>query len=300
MRKAAAMLGLGTACAWPRGAALRLPSTLRPQEVSSSRPTRTGWVDRSATDTTGIQGQWHAFADERFGAPRSDCETTAFGECCIVHEPAPGSTYAPTPGLGMCASGSSPDSTGSRGLSHPLSPWVGRASSSSSACRTGPEPRASVDPPAGQPYDAVAHGVTGFAFDIDSEPGSGTGLLVTTVGPGESFAESAPIYWGGAHLDASPVHAGHNEFHWNEVGPESLRRDSNAPRVGFLVAGNDSAAVSYAFCIDNLTALRSVETNPRSGSAIGHDSFPTRAAMSTNPRRGRPRFRARGLRRPMA
>jgi len=229
-------------------------------------PDATGWVNRSATGTTGIQGQWHAFADTRFGARASDCQTTAFGECSIVHEPAPGSSYAPTAGLGMCTSGV-------------IARWISRSSGLTPDYSPGwagivleldmpdwPEPRASVDAPAAQPYNAVARGVTGFAFDIDSEPAPGAGLLVTTVGPGESSAGSTPVYWGGAHLDASPVHAGHNEFRWNEVGPGSFD-GTRMFRVGFLVAGNDSEAVSYEFCVDNLTALRSSgATSSRSAS----------------------------------
>lgn len=265
MRKAVVMLGLGTASALAAGCGASGANETPAAGDQRLAPDATGWVGRSATGTTGIQGQWHAFADSRFGTPAGDCQTTAFGECSIVHEPAPGSTYAPTSGLGMCTSGIIARWIyGSQGLTPDYSPgWAGIVLEL--GMPDWPEPRASVDPPAGQPYDAVAHDVTGFAFDIDSEPAAGAGLLVTTVGPGESSAESAPISWGGAHLDASPVHAGHNEFHWNEVGSGSFD-GTRMFRLGFLVAGNDSAAVSYAFCIDNLTALRSPEANPRSAS----------------------------------
>jgi hypothetical protein len=108
--------------------------------------------------------------------------------------------------------------------------------------------------PPGQPYDAVAHGVTGFAFDIDSEPAAGAGLLVTTVEPGETSPGSKPVYWGGARQDASPVHAGNNEFTWEDVGPGSFD-GTRVLRLGFLVSGSDAEAVTYNFCIDHLTAL---------------------------------------------
>jgi hypothetical protein len=229
-------------------------------------PDATGWVDRSATGTTGIQGQWHAFADTRFGAPASDCRTDVFGECSIVHEPAPGSSGAPTAGLGMCTSGVIARwIAGSSGLTPDYSPgWAGLVLEL--GMPDWPEPRAPASPPAGRPYDAVARLVTGFAFDIDSEPAPGGGLLVTTVRPGESSAGSAPLYWGGAQQDASPVHAGHNEFRWSEVGPGPFD-GTRMLRIGFLVAGSDSEAVSYDFCIDNLTALRSsTATSARSAS----------------------------------
>src|SRR5258708_18215239 len=71
-------------------------------------PNAIGWVDKSATGTTGIQGQWHAFDDGRFGVTgvtAESCQTTKYGECSIVREPTPGSPFAPTAGLGMCTSG---------------------------------------------------------------------------------------------------------------------------------------------------------------------------------------------------
>ena len=92
-------------------------------------PDATGWVDGSKTGTTGIEGQWHAYADPRFGVPAGDCQTTAYGECSIVSEPAPGSTFAPTAGLGMCTSGIIARwISGSRGLTPDGSPgWAGYA-----------------------------------------------------------------------------------------------------------------------------------------------------------------------------
>ena len=263
MTKAVAILGLGTASVLTAGCGSSNDGP--PATDQLLEPDPTGWVARSATGTTGIQGQWHAFADSRFGARASDCQTTAFGECSLVAEPAPGSTYAPTAGVGMCTSGIIARwISGSIGVTPDYSPgWAGIVLELDMP--DWPEPRGSVDPPAGQPYDAVAHDVTGFAFDIDSEPPSGAGFLVTTVGPGESSAGSKPVYWGGARPDVSPVHAGHNEFHWNEVGPGAFD-GTQMLRIGFLVAGNDSHAVSYDFCIDNVTALRSPGANPRSAS----------------------------------
>ena len=261
MTKAVVILGLGTASVLTAGCGSSNDGP--PATDQLLEPDPTGWVARSATGTTGIQGQWHAFADTRFGTRASDCQTTAFGECSIVDEPAPGSNYGPTAGVGMCTSGIIARwISGSIGVTPDYSPgWAGIVLEL--GMPDWPEPRAS-EPPAGQPYDAVAHDVTGFAFDIDSEPASGAGLLVTTIGPGESSPGSQPIYWGGAGPSAaSPVHAGHNEFRWSEVGPGSFD-GTRMLRLGFLVAGNDSSAVIYNFCIDNLTALR--DTNPRSPS----------------------------------
>jgi hypothetical protein len=250
MTKAMAIIGLATASALAAGCGPSIASP--PDSDQPLEPDATGWVDRSTTGTTGIEGQWHAYADPRFGVPAGDCQTTAYGECSIVDEPAPGSTFTPTAGLGMCTSGIIARwISGSRGLTPDGSPaWAGIVLELGMAS------------PPGQPYDAVAHGVTGFSFDIDSEPAAGAGLLVTTVEPGESSPGSKPVYWGGARQDASPVHAGHNEFTWKDVGPGSFD-GTRLLRLGFLVSGNDSEAVSYNFCIDHLTALRASGESPQ-------------------------------------
>jgi hypothetical protein len=263
MRGGPEMVGL-TMSAWAAACGSSIDAPLAGNQLL--QPDATGWVDRSTTGTTGIQGQWHAFADSRFGTPAGDCRTTAFGECSLVEEPAPGSTYAPTPGLGMCTSGVIARwIAGSYGLTPDYSPgWAGIVLELDMP--DWPEPRASMTPSAGRAYDAAAHGVTGFAFDIDSEPAPGAGILATVIGPRESSPASRPIYWGGARLDASPVHAGHNEFPWSDVGPGSFD-GSRLFRIGFLVSGNDASAVIYNFCINNLTALRGPrDVDPRSAS----------------------------------
>jgi hypothetical protein len=224
-------------------------------------PDARGWVDLSTSGGTGIQGQWHALGDSRFGlsgGSAGSCRSTDYGECSIVREPALGSSYAPTAGLGMCTSGLIPRwITDSVGLTPDGSPGLGGIELELDM-PAWPEPRTELAAPAARAYDADAHGVTGFAFDIDSEPAPGASLLVQVVSAreGSSLAESEPAYWGGARLDASPVHAGHNEFEWNDVGPSQLT-PTRLLRLGFLVLGNDARAVAYDFCIDHLTALRS-------------------------------------------
>src|SRR4029078_4286763 len=63
-------------------------------------------------------------------------------------------------------------------------------------------------------YDAPAHGITGFAFDIDAPPVGGH-LRVMFATPG---TENHPAYWDGAVSDASPISGpGHYELRWPEV-----------------------------------------------------------------------------------
>ena len=118
---------------------------------------------------------------------------------------------------------------------------------------------AALQGPAGRrAYDARANGVTGIAFDIDSEPPPRAGIrveIMTVTAPGP-----AP-FWGGAALDASPVHAGHNAFRWEAVGGPLF---VDAPpafdateilAVQFHVASDLIAAKSFSFCVNNVVAL---------------------------------------------
>jgi hypothetical protein len=102
--------------------------------------------------------------------------------------------------------------------------------------------------------------VAGFAFDIDSEPPPGAEIQVflTTATMG---TQANAASWGGATTSWSPVHAGHNEFTWKDVGgPWYLANpppfdESKLIQIGFQLPSNTTHAVSYRFCIKNLTAL---------------------------------------------
>jgi hypothetical protein len=109
----------------------------------------------------------------------------------------------------------------------------------------------------GEAYDALAHGVTGFGFHIDSEPPPNAGILVQLV---NTATRDSP-HWGGSAGAVSPVHAGHNEFRWADVGGpfylESPPRldPTRLVSISFLVRPDPAAAKSFAFCINHLTAL---------------------------------------------
>jgi hypothetical protein len=126
-----------------------------------------------------------------------------------------------------------------------------------------PDRETSLNAPTTQLYDADVYGVTGFAFDIDSEPAPGANLMVqvASTGPSRPLPDIEPAYWGGVLQNQSPVHAGHNEFVWDDVGPSPFYRNQIL-RIAFLVSGNDAQAVTYNFCINNLTALRESQARP--------------------------------------
>jgi hypothetical protein len=229
-------------------------------------PDATGWVDRSATATTGIQGPWHAYDDTLVsvnGLPAGVCPTAdhADGECSIVSEPAPNSPYAPTEGRGMCTSGVIAKwIAGSDAVTSDGSPgWAGITLDLNMP--DWPEPPMTT--PVAQPYDAEKHGVIGFSFDMS--PGlvadAKMRVVLTTVD-----REQSPAYWGGTTARWSPVRAGRNEFKLTDVGgppsaPGSFDR-AQLLRIAFLVSGSDSQPVGYSFCIEHLAALQAPTDAP--------------------------------------
>ena len=110
----------------------------------------------------------------------------------------------------------------------------------------------------GGPYDAVGHGVTGFAFHIDSEPPPGGRILVELA---TETARATPPWWGGAVAEVSPVHGGDNQFRWADVGGPLYME--NPPRfdparllsIGFHMRADPAGANSFSFCISHVVAL---------------------------------------------
>jgi hypothetical protein len=105
-------------------------------------------------------------------------------------------------------------------------------------------------------YDAVARGITGFAFDLDGS------ISALRVGFQTQGTENSPAYWGGAYADLSPVRGpGHYEFHWADVGgPFYLTAPptfdpSKLEVIQFHVPATTGASRPYSYCIRNTTLL---------------------------------------------
>jgi hypothetical protein len=231
-----------------RRGAQPVPGVSRRQPLE---PDSTGWIDRSTTGTTMIQGIWFGAADgdeggacPRAGHPPSDCSQVIGRE--------PNGSVAPTPDLGICIAGMLPKlpaaTDGNLDVSNVWGAMLGLNFNEASAPEHGVAP-----------YDADRYGVTGFAFDLDSEPPLGAEIRVQIAD--QAAPEEAP-WWGGGSAEFSPVHAGHNEFRFEEVGgptwitdPEALDT-SGLFQIGFHVVPNETREVSFRFCIANLTALQ--------------------------------------------
>ena len=208
----------------------------------------------------GIVGLWWATGDD-YGMDNlpgsGTCPADGFPDvdCSGLTTPTPGTFFRPDPGgRGMCTSGVSaqilPDGTGSLAYSSIWGDLIGFNLA---------DPGTPAD--SGRlrgPYDALAHGITGFAFDIDTPPEGGhMRVQFQTVG-----TEHAPAYWQGATADVSPITGpGHYEIRWPAVGgPLYL---SNPPpfdpteldAIAFLVESNSAAPVPFSFCLNRLMLL---------------------------------------------
>jgi len=200
-----------------------------------------GRVRDTATGTTGIRGRWFAATDA------DECQKKgkhALKECSRFVTPDPTApSFRPTRDLGFCAVGVSarpiPRPDGTPDWENIWGARIGLTLND------------------GEPYDARAHGVTGFAFHIDSEPPPNRGMRVQlAMGPGND-----PPVWGGATTETSPVHMGRNELRWAEVGgPPYLENPPTLdPRhlvsIQFTIPTHPAGARTFSFCIRQLAAL---------------------------------------------
>ena len=222
-------------------------------------PDADGHFDGS--NAAGVVGHWWSTGDD-FGegdgiAGNGTCPMAGFppSACSAIVTPPPSGPFRPdAAGKGMCTSGIAAQIiAGGDGMPAYSSIWGNMVGFDLANPGSGPLQTDAA------PYDAVAHGITGFAFDLDAVPlGGHLQVGFATVG-----TEKNAAYWRGATDDLSPIAApGHYEMRWAEIGgPKYL--GPNAPPfdpttlkwVLFHVVSNISAAVPYSFCISNATLL---------------------------------------------
>jgi hypothetical protein len=186
-----------------------------------------------------------------------DCPKDGFSDaqCSMLNTPTPGMFFQPDAGgRGMCTSGVSAqviaDNTGSPAYSSIWGNIVGFDVANPGSYSEGGSTRMA--------YDAPAHGITGFAFDIDAVPAGGQiRVAFQTVG-----TESSAAYWGGATMNLSPIAGpGHYEMRWSEIGgPFYLTSPppfdpTKLEAIQFHVVSNTGAPVPFSFCLSNLMLL---------------------------------------------
>jgi hypothetical protein len=241
----AAVVVSGASGCRPAGRAVSDPRAIDGGSKGATRgqllvPDAEGRVDRSTTGATGIQGRWRARADTEVCRTKGNHDAR---DCSRFITPDPAApAFPPTHDLGMCATG----------VAAPV--IVGKDGKMDYAHISGATIGFVFD---GDGFDAPGHHVTGVGFHIDAEPPSG---LIRVQLPTVSRQED-PAFWGGAASEASPVHAGRNEFRWADVGGPIWIDDpppfdpTQLAGIGFMVPAVPGAARSFSFCIDQLTAL---------------------------------------------
>jgi hypothetical protein len=221
-------------------------------------PDGDGYFDGS--NAAGVVGFWWSTGDA-YGKEQvlgeGECPVAGFPPqaCSVLTTPTPGMVFKPDPnGRGMCTSGVSaqviPDSTGALAYSAIWGNMIAFELNNPGRYDEGVSKRL--------PYDAPAHGITGFAFDIDAvPPGGHIRVNFPTVA-----TELNAAYWNGATMDGSPILGpGHYEMRWPEIGgPMYLTNPppfdpSQLISIAFFVYSNSLAPVPFDFCVKNLMML---------------------------------------------
>ena len=235
-------------------------------------PNAMGYFD--GTNAAGVVGAWWATGDDydSTGTPGTGtCPKAGFSnsDCSSIATPTPGQPFIPNPtNTAMCTRGIAAQVLNGDGGTPAYSVIWGNiiafdlhnpAPFNTDAGEAGADAGvagADAGTPARGQYDALALGVTGIAFDIDTQPTGNLRVEFQTLG-----TENNAAYWGGSASNASPVFAGHNEIRWSDVGGPAYL--TNPPRfdptklesVDFHVVANSSAAVPYSFCVNNVIML---------------------------------------------
>jgi hypothetical protein len=221
-------------------------------------PDATGFID--GTNAAGVRGSWWATGD-LYGTDGSigggACPLAGFplAACSVIMTPTPGQPWMPTPDGAMCTTGvAAPVMTGSDGQPAWSSIWGTLVGFNLAEM---PDPAGG--PPVPGPYDAVARGFVGFAFDLDGQiPIGHMRVDVATVTTNNNAA-----YWMGATSDVSPVGApARFEVRWPEVGGPMYLGPSAPPfdpreitSIRWQVVANTFGPVPYSFCIRNVALL---------------------------------------------
>jgi hypothetical protein len=230
-------------------------------------PTPDGRFD--GANPWGIRGAWSVFADSfgrgvgDGGHPAGDCQAAGFsdGQCSMVTAPAPGAAFPSTNGK-MCVVGTAaqvlPLSSAFLGYADMWGVSIGFDLDDET-----------VDGSSGpQPYDASAHGILGFSFEVDTPPTNAVRveLITATQRQGASSCGSTDsggcaAWWGGATANASPVKPGRNMFRWPDIGgPIYLANPPPFDRtqviaMRFHVTTNSTSAIPFQFCISNIQPI---------------------------------------------
>ena len=224
-------------------------------------PSADGFFD--GTNEAGILGAWYSYGDwYNPAAGAGDCAVMGgftAAECSNIETPVPGEPFTNTGGK-MCTKGTAAKVINMAGTTTPAYSAVWGTGIGFDLNNGGTD-----DGGTGQKlaWDATAHGITGFAFDIDTPPVGGQMRVEfpTNAVPGTTDINAA--YWGGAGANLSPINTGKTySFKLADVGgPNYLTSPMPFDKtkiisIQFHVVTNTSSAIPFEYCISNLRALK--------------------------------------------
>jgi len=225
-------------------------------------PSDTGWIDKTDVgNTVMVQGAWYPYGDS-YGDAK--CTSAQFGkhapaECSVITMPDPSMMGFPNTAGKMCTSGTAAkvlDIVGMTGMPDYSNMWGAGIRLDLNA--------SGGDNSIKSPYNAMAAGVTGISFKIDSVP-LGGGLRVEFPMPITENSTAGSDYWGADSMyPASPVQAGMtNVIHWTDVKSPAAATASPIAfdptqilSIQFHVPSGTASATPYMFCISELTFLK--------------------------------------------
>jgi hypothetical protein len=223
-------------------------------------PSADGFFD--GTNEAGILGAWYSYGDWWGGTPTmggmGDCPKGGFtqAQCSTIDTPMPGAPFANTGS--MCTKGIAAkvgmDAAGMTAYSAIWGTGIGFDLNNGGTDDGGTGQKL--------PWDATAHGVTGFSFHIEGPPLGGQMRVEfpTSVAIGTTDINAA--YWGGATMNLSPfTTSGDYSFRWAQVGGPSYLAtpmpfdNTKILSMQFHVVTNTSSTIPFDYCISNLRAL---------------------------------------------
>jgi len=223
-----------------------------------------GFFDGS--NEAGILGAWYSYGDwYNPAAGAGDCAVMGMftaAQCSSITAPVPGMPFTNAGDGKMCTNGTAAKVIPMAGSTTPAYSAVWGAGIGFDLNNAGNDGGTGKNA-----WDATAHGVTGFAFDIDMPPTGGQMRVEfpTNVLPGTTDINAA--YWGGVGNNLSPITKGGSySFHFDPPSPNGVGGPMylmNATpfdktkilSMQFHVVTNTSSTIDFAYCISNLRAL---------------------------------------------
>ncbi len=215
-------------------------------------PDATGAIGRS-TNGYGVQGSWYPSADSigRDGTTANAACTAAghaAAECSTITSPATRGSF-PNVGGNMCMTGTvakvlNNSTTGMPDYGAIWGALIGFDFTDQNNVRS--------------PYNAVAEGVTGIAFDLSVLTWPLYGLRVELPTPSTDGQATGADYWGAsASFPPSPLTLGTNKVYWSDVaGGTGIAFDpTRIESVQFHVLAATISSSPYDFCIGKVSVL---------------------------------------------